>query len=186
MIIPTPALLVGAASAFVGFGEDPHCRGEMVDRLARRVRARPGDPWDAALVHHAGYWSHFDHRGNVSSWPIPARCTANAVAAFAHRANIIEREPEAGDLFVLWSPSRRSFIHTGIVLEVGEPGEFPSGQAFFECVVLSPNVHPDGRVGGPCTLRMMRRVSPDRGDCFVRWTHIRPAWAPAPPTQEAA
>jgi hypothetical protein len=176
----TPALLVGAASAFIGFGEDPechrYCRGVMVDRLVRQVLAKntADAPWDAALVHHAGYWSHYSHRGNNSSWPIPARhcADANALVDFASRANILDRRPEVGDLFVLWSPARRRFVHTGIVLYVGSTGEFPSGHRFIECVVLSPNVQPDGRIGGPDTLRLTRRISPDRGDWFIRWAEL--------------
>lgn len=190
MIRLTPALLVGSASTFIGFGQDPHhhscgdarClaangRGLMVDRLVRRLCARPGGiktPWDAALVHHAGYWSHYDHRGDRSSWPIPVRYSARAqaLASFARKTNILDHRPEIGDLFVLWSPSRSRFVHAGVVLEIGEPGEFPSGEAFIECAVLSPNVYDDGSVGGPNTLRLTRRICPDRGDWFIRWPEL--------------
>jgi hypothetical protein len=193
MIPLTPALLVGAANAFIGFGEDSTCRGTMVDRLTRQVRADPGAPWDAALVHHAGYWSHYDHRGDVSSWPIPPARSAHAIAAFARSTNILDPRPEVGDLFVLWSPSRRRFVHTGIVLQVGQRGEFHNGQAFVECSVLSPNVHPDGRFGGPSTLRLTRRISPAHGDWFIRWTELTdgaqnesPVTQPQSPKTDAA
>lgn len=183
MIPLTPALLVGTASALIGYRNDPRCGGKpdcrnmKVDRVVRRLRARIGGdraPWDAAFVHHAGYASHFDHRGGSSSWPIPARCSVHphALAEFAREANILDPRPQAGDLFVLWCDGRRRFMHTGIVLHVGLPGEFPSGQAFVECLVLSPNVHHDGRIGGPDTLRLTRRISPDRGDWFIRWTEL--------------
>jgi hypothetical protein len=171
MIRLTPALLVGTASAFIGLGvdqqrrsrttgdtrddgkdsgygneaneaSDDHGRGAMIERLLRRIGAHPRAPWDAALVHHAGYWSHFDPR------------------------------PEVGDLFVLWSDARKRFVHAGIVLQVGEAGEFLNGQTFIECDVLSPNVHANGRIGGPDTLRLMRRICPDRGDWFIRWTEL--------------
>lgn len=177
MMVLTPALLVGTASAFIGFGEDPHCRGTMVDRLIQQVRAHPGGfdvPWDAALVHHAGYWSHYDHRIAHSSWPIPPQASANALAAFARRANVLDERPEIGDVFLLWSPMRQRFVHTGIVLYVAGRGGFDSGPAFYECVVLSPNVHADGRIGGPTTLRLTRRISPANGDRFIRWTELDP------------
>lgn len=177
MIPLTPALLVGTASAFMGFGEDIHCRGTMVEQLIRQVRAHPGGfdaPWDAALIHHAGHWSHYDHRITHSSWPIPPHASANALAEFACRANVLDERPEIGDLFLLWSPMRQRFVHTGIVLYVAGRGGFDSGPAFFECVVLSPNVHPDGRIGGPTTLRLTRRISPENGDRFVRWTELEP------------
>ena len=217
MITLAPALLIGAASAFIGFGEDTHGdaqgdpngdpnghahrRGMMVDRLLRQVRAlsTANAPWDAALVHHAGYWSHYDHRGERSSWPIPVRYAvdANVLADFARKADVLKSGPEVGDLFVLWSPARRRFNHTGIVLYVGQPGSFLNGQAFIECVVLSPNVHPDGTIGGPGTYRLTRRIAPDRGDWFIRWTELTPEWrnkesetapqpqAPRPPAAHA-
>jgi len=185
MIPLTPALLVGTASALIGYrndsrcGGNPDCRNMRLDRVVRRLRARTEGAsvrWDAAFVHHAGYASHFDHRAGRSSWPIPTRCRVHphALAEFAREANILDPQPEVGDLFVLWSDGRRQFVHTGIVLHVGLPGEFPSGHAFIECVVLSPNVHPDGRIGGPDTLRVTRRICPDRGDWFVRWTELDP------------
>jgi hypothetical protein len=33
--------------------------------------------WDAALVQHCDYWSHFDHRSEQSAWPIIATATAH-------------------------------------------------------------------------------------------------------------
>jgi len=184
MIPLTPALLVGTASAFIGLGEDGNCRGEgdettnrgaMVNRLVQRVGTCPDAPWDAASVQHAGYWSHFDHRSGRSSWPIPMRPSTQAIVAFAHHANVLYPEPEGGDLFVLWSPSARQFVHIGIVLHVGQPGQFDNGQAFVECRVLSPNVHCDGRLGGPTTLPLERCLSPERGDAFIRWSELDPA-----------
>lgn len=185
MIPLTPALLVGTASAFIGVAaesrreNDQYEDGTLVDQLVKRARRRRGRrgltaPWDAAFVQHAGHRSHLDHRVNKSSWPIPARCGAHAheLADFARQANILDPRPEIGDLFVLWCDGRQRFTHSGIVLQVGSPGEFPSGQAFVECVVLSPNVFSDGRVGGPSVLRLTRRISPDRGDAFIRWTEL--------------
>ena len=82
----TPALLVATVNAFVGLGEDRGRRtgspqGELVECFLRevrgRIRAEGGNgtncangatgssdstdlvPWDAAFVHHAGYWSHY-------------------------------------------------------------------------------------------------------------------------------
>ena len=186
MMALTPAFLVTTASAFIGLGEDGDGhhrdqghggRGAVVDRFVRQIRTHPGGssaPWDAAFVHHVGYWSHFDHDVGESSWPFPAPLDAHSLASYARTMNILDVRPDVGDLFVLWSPAKRCYVHTGIVLRIGPRGHFPNGDGFVECDVLSANVRPNGRIGGPSTLRVMRRMSPIRGDRFIRWTGLEP------------
>jgi hypothetical protein len=178
MIPPSPILLIGAANAFVALGENRRGppREGLVDALLREVGA-PRDKWsrprwDAALVHHAGYWSHFDPRGRVSSWPLPPIVTCCTLRAFAQKQRVICRDPSPGDLFLLWSPAKRTCVRTGVVVSVEGRGQFTSGREWVECVVIEGCTDPERTLGGSSTLRHLRKFCVSRGDRFVRWTEL--------------
>ena len=196
MIPPSPLLLIGAANAFVAMGENRRGppREGLVDTLLREVGA-PRDKWsrprwDAALVHHAGYWSHFDPRGRVSSWPLPPATTCCKLRAFAQKQRVICNDPLPGDLFLLWGPAKRTCVRTGVVASVEGRGRFTDGREWVECVVIEGCTDPDRTLGGSATLRHLRKFCAGRGDRFVRWTEldvrdrsVAPVVAPEPEHQ---
>jgi hypothetical protein len=76
-----PAFLVAALNPLLGFGD-----GAFVDMLLTAVHEpHSTEParWDAALVSYVGYWSHYDQRMCVSSWPLPATADADELVQFA-------------------------------------------------------------------------------------------------------
>lgn len=172
MIALTPGFLIAAANGFVGFGDDPKCTGPMAEAFARRVRQNPQAPWDAAFVSHVGYWSHYDHRADRSSWPLPPCDRIRDLIDFARERNVLDPKPEIGDVFALWSAPKRRFVHAGIVLQIEASATYEKDKAWFDCLSLSPNVHEDGRPGGPMILRLVRRIVPFKGDWFIRWTEL--------------
>jgi hypothetical protein len=186
----TPALLVATANAFVGLGEDRSGRagspqGELVECFLREVRGRiRGDgacgvdgpseliPWDAAFVHHAGYWSHFDQDAGRSSWPLPATASVAELAQYAGISGALRAAPLFGDLFLLWSPAREAYVRTGIVVHVERFVRTGRDEKIFECITIEGNSDLANGRTGTLVLRHHRSFVPAMGDQFVRWTSL--------------
>ena len=169
MIPLTPSYLVAAATAFVGLGEEGDNRGQMVELFLREVRQPPGHPWCAAFVHHVGYWSHFDHKAGRSSWPLPPTASCWLLGAFARQHKLIELEPQAGDVFLLYFPALKRFAHTGVVVNL-ERTIVRANDRVYICTTIEGNTNDDGGRDGRMTLQKTRRFSVKNGDRFVRWS----------------
>ena len=185
-----PALLVATANAFVGLGEaregtSESPQGELVECFLREVRARAGPldgqegqaiapgamiPWDAAFVHHAGYWSHYDQDTVRSSWPLPATASVEELAQYAGVCGALRPAPLFGDLFLLWSPAREAFVRTGVVIHVERWVVSARGEKVWECITIEGNSSFVGANDGALVLRQHRRFTPAIGDQFIRWT----------------
>src|SRR5689334_9348945 len=84
VIRPTPRFLISTATAFVGLGEmaaDEAGDGSLPAVLRRQHGVGKHARWDTALVHHWGYWAHYDHRSDTSGWPVPLSTTPDELAA---------------------------------------------------------------------------------------------------------
>ncbi len=177
----SPALLVAAANAFVGLGEEGgDNRGQVVERFLRSVHLGPGLPWCAAFVHHVGYASHFDQVSQYSSWPLPATGSCEALARAARAAGVLREEPHVGDVFLLHSRALRRFAHTGIVVGVQQE-ESVARRDVHVCVTIEGNTNDDGSREGNMTLRKVRTFREADGHRFIRWCEM-----PLPHLQEAA
>jgi hypothetical protein len=169
--------LIAAANAFLGLGEEKRgdWRGAMVECFLREVRVARADarrtPWHTAFIHHAGFWSHFDHAAGHSIWPLPATPNVSALAAYARLRGVLHEAPETGDLFLLWSSTRKRFVRTGIVIRITGSGHWPSGGPYHECVTIEGNTSETLAAGGRILMHE-RRFSPALGDRFVRWTAL--------------
>jgi hypothetical protein len=197
MIPLTPLALVATANAFVGMGEDggadpDSALGKLVRRFLREVRNRrrrrdrgarrkrggrrrtqggiAWPPWDAAFVHYAGYWSHYEPRAKRSSWPLPATGSVEELAQFAGVSGAFREAPLAGDVFLLWSPAERRFVRTGIVTHVEHAAQFSRGEKYYLCVTIEGDSDASADGPGTRTLRRARRFAPQMGDRFIRWT----------------
>lgn len=179
-IPPTPGLLIAAANALVGFGEDHpgRSRGQLVHRFLQQVGVREGAaanvPWHTAFAHHVGYWSHYDQRSLRSSWPLPLSASCAELAAFAEREGVLAHHPVQGDLFLLWAPPKRAFVRTGIIVQVGDDGHYTDGDPYHQCITIEGDTNPVRAPRGGRTVRLLRVLSAERGDRFVRWTAL--AW----------
>ena len=168
MIPLTPCLVVAAANAFVGLGE---AAGDDRQRLAelflREVKQPPGQPWCVALVYHIGYCSHFDHRTGRSSWPLPA--TESCAELGEDAKQVLESAPQDGDVFLLYSPMAKEFVHTGIVLSVDDVFPVADGQRY-RCTTLEGKTIEDGSAS-VCTAVRRCRVFGAK-DQFIRWVDL--------------
>ena len=168
----SPALLVAAANAFVGVSEEGgDNRGQMVEHFLRSVALPPGQPWCAAFVHHVGHSAHFDHVSGHSSWPLPATGSCEALARAASRVGVLRDEPYVGDIFLLYSPLHKRFIHTGIVVGVLDEDAVHECDVH-RCVTIEGNTNSDGGSNGHSTLRKVRTFREAEGHRFIRWAEI--------------
>ena len=110
MVRLSPQLLIATTRALAGMG----VTGEMdfVDALDRPPS------WDTRFIQQCGYWSHYEHRTRTSTWPIPANLTTAELALFGMAHHILHGAPEPGDIFLQYAEQRKTFVHTGVVLDV--------------------------------------------------------------------
>lgn len=172
-VVPlSPALLVAAANAFVGLGEEGgDNRGQMVERFLQEVFLPPGQPWCAAFVHHVGRAAHYDHGTKRSSWPLPATGSCEALARAARASGVLRDEPYVGDVFLLYNRARRRFSHTGIVVGVQDE-ERVHDRDVHVCVTVEGNTNDDGSSNGHTTLRKVRTFKEADGHRFIRWAEM--------------
>ena len=170
MIPLAPALVVAAASSFIGVGEQGgDNRGQMVELFLREVGQEPGAPWCAAFVFHVGYWALYDHRGLRSSWPLPRTASCWELGEFARRRGILGEQPMEGDVFLLYSRDHGRFAHTGFVVDTLGGTH---GRKTFECMTIEGNTNDDGSNNGNNTLIRKRPFDLERGDRFIRWVDL--------------
>lgn len=171
-------LLLAAASTMLGLAAKHIPDAEL---MLHEVGQPLGPVWDTAFVHHAGYWSHYEHDAGRSSWPLPPTNDCNDWARFAdaHGA-LLEAWPQAGDVFLLWSTRRKQFVHVGIVAAYRHAtGLMPNGTSYMECETIEGNVDAVGRWPGGGIHRCTRRLVTEKGDRIIRWAELggRTDWA---------
>jgi hypothetical protein len=173
MIPLNPALLVGAAHAFVGLGEEGgDNRGQMVELMLSEVHQPPGKPWCAAFVHHVGKCSHYDWESGLSSWPLPDTASCQELNDYAQRLGIRVSDAGFGDVFLKYSEKEGRYVHTGIVIAVLEELPVPKEGTLYKCMTIEGNTTNDGSTNGVTTLRRVRRFNTNVGDCFIRWVNL--------------
>ena len=171
MILRSPRLLIAAASVFVGLSEHDAGGAAFIEAMRRAVGDVSGGRWDAAIVYHWGFWSHFDQRTERSSWPLVRASTAHELATFALEQRVRREAPEEGDVFVQYSPVTRTFVRTGVVVQIRARGQLGKAD-YYDIVTVEGNSNERGDFGGPSVVRAERRLSPGKGDRFIRWTEI--------------
>ena len=183
-IQPSARLLIAAANALVGLGEpsaDARLRsiargaglGELLDLASS---AAEHSSWDVALVHHIGYWSHFDVASGGSGWPLPRARTADELSQVAARHHVARDEPRVGDIFLQYGPAKKEYVRAGLVAEILEAGSYSAAMRaqsrYYDIVAIEGATELDGRLGGRHVERLVRRLVPECGDRFLRWTEI--------------
>ena len=175
-----PAAFLAGAGSLIGLRDGTLARDITIRALLGGYVARRRRPWATDLIHHAGYWSHVEHRSGSSSWPIPRVRQCSELGEFAARKNVLSHErPQAGEIFLLWSPARQHFVHAGIVLSA-EPMPLyhmddvdePHPNRRYECHTVEGEITASGGLSGPHLGRVRRVLSAAKGDRTIRWTEL--------------
>ena len=176
----SPQLLIATTRALAGMcitgepDEDTVTTGEFQNREASPNR-------DARFVQECGFWSHYDHRTRTSSWPIPHGLTTEGLAMFGMQHGVLHDTPLSGDIFLQYSPASKSFIHSGVIVEVLASFREGAEDPYFDVYTIEGDTDEMGRVRGGKTMRVRRRLSAMMGDCFFRWADMTPNFTrPAP------
>ena len=165
-----PSLLIAAACALLEGARTADGTARLAEQFLMGVGAGAPRHWSAAFVHHAGFWSHFDHSMGRSIWPLPATADCDELGAFARFRNVLSsRVPAPGDVFLLWSPRRHRFVHAGIVLMAERFNSMACDPMRFACHTIEGNVTTTGGLGGDRLARVQRILSPLHGDRTIRW-----------------
>jgi hypothetical protein len=183
----SPSHFIATAGAMFGHDPDEAERRAVAQRCVRGTGRTGARRWSAAFVHHVGHWSQYDHRGGRSAWPLPATTACDELAQFAKQKDVLsDQAPEPGELMLLWSPSRKLFVHTGIVIAVEPAERHATGVKQYECHTIEANVSATGRLDGNRMGRVSRFLSPALGDRTIRWTDLEPRPGPTRQRVEAA
>jgi hypothetical protein len=179
--ILTPALLIAAAQPFVGLGERA-----LIDRVLREVNAAESQQaWDAAFVHHVGYWSHYSDHEKSSTWPLPAAATVEELAQACDSSGLLRGTPMPGDLFLLNDQNTKCFTRTGIIVMVSIFTQDDECGVTYDCITIEGDSTHHSVGDGPRVLRHRRTLSPELGDKFIRWTAHDDDDKPMSVTEEA-
>jgi hypothetical protein len=187
----SPAFLIIFAQALVDDAVAIDARDDSDAMAAPGANPTDGG-WSAALVHHAGYWSHYDYRMGTSVWPLPATSSCTELAAFATEQLVLAADaPERGDIYLLWSPAKKLFVRAGIVVGCTQRLSYPSGGTGYECLTIDGDTTSHGLLRGPHTAVVRRVLSPDSGDRLIRWPLLElisseVPWSAATPLRRAA
>ena len=176
----TPAFLFASAFALVGTHDGDAASASLRAPFAAAMDLAATGRWDTAFVHYAGYWSHYDARSRTSSWPFPPADDCDELAAAADLHGVLSKDaPQPGELLLLWSPARRCFVRTGIILSV-EPASLDdtggwNGDVRYACHTIEGAITDSGRPGGNGLGTVWRTLCPDRGDRSIRWMDCLPS-----------
>lgn len=175
----SPQLLIAAAGTMVSMGVDAEAAfGETMDRKTKERRG--GDAsWDVQFIERCGYWSHYDYRSGESAWPFPRGMSLNELALYAKAHGAIHDAPEWGDVFLMYSGSRKEFVHAGIVLSATERGRYTPGRSYVDVYTIEGDTDANSLLNGGRVMRVNRRLLPWEGDVFVRWTSLPTRERPA-------
>jgi hypothetical protein len=167
----SPILLLAAANTMLGFART---REPDTELMLHEVGQPQGPKWDTAFVHHAGYWSHYEHHTSRSAWPLPPTNDCNDWARFAEaHGALLTAWPQAGDVFLLWSTRHKRFVHVGIVATYDHAtGIMPNGSSYMECETIEGNVDSAGKWPHGGIHRCTRRLVTEKGDRIIRWTEL--------------
>src|SRR5207248_1224344 len=115
-------------------------------------------PWDTAFVHHVGYWAHFNHAVDRSTWPLPRTARAHDLGKFAEENDVLRAEPAIGDVCLMWSLPARAFTRTGIIVGIGARGRLGDGSRCIACTTIEGNTALSARPEGRSVYRVKRAL----------------------------
>lgn len=120
MIDPRDAVLnVGRAMRFVTETHGSN-RGEVVDEMIRLTGLDPTtrSPWCAAFVAWVGY------AVLRKDWPLQKVAGCVSLYDDARGKGLVGTVPLRGSIFLLWSPTKGRFAHTGFVIDQSATGRY--------------------------------------------------------------
>lgn len=166
-----PELLVSAISTFSAVIEperwvQPSIWGLM---MRRQLAVDPCSSWDAALVQHCGYLSHYDHATDRSAWPIERALQAEEFGEWGRAHGLLREDAAPGDILLQYSPTFKRYDRAGVVVRVLGSGCWGRNRPYVDVLSVEGDVGTRGELHGGEVMRVKRRLWPRSKDKLVRW-----------------
>lgn len=142
---------------------------ESRSNTPRGARCRKSDSDACELIHRAGWSSHYSPRFGTSEWPLPRFGSVAELREFARVAEVLKKEPMAGDVYVAGHEGG-ACAQAGVVVQVLDRSRQPHVW-LQRCEVVYGE---RGGDGGVVVQRGVRWFSSVRKDGFVRWVELDP------------
>lgn len=167
-----PQLLISSAQAFAARGE----LSALDRQLLFNDGMRPSDDgaWDTPFLHYIGDRSQMTRWSRNSTWPLPPAATAHELFQVARERGMLRDEPEPGDIFTAWSPTRKTFVRSGLIVLVEPAWVDDDGEHHHECVTIEADLNERTDCRGNHVSWARRVLSHDQGDRFIRWSEALP------------
>jgi hypothetical protein len=153
--------VLGVARAMRWVRETGPNRGAAVEAMLRAVHLEPGNPWCAAFVAFIGKAVCGD------LWPLPMVGGCATLGEAAQKRGVLRSSPAVGAIFLIYSPLRARFNHTGFLV-------LPDGGHRISYRTCEGNTSPDGSPEGTGVFERVRTFGDQ--DRFIHW------WIP--PTED--
>ena len=174
MVPLRPSMLIASASTFVGIRKSSESYLPAVDAIGRAPADADEEAWGLHFLQHVGSRSQLSFRTGKSCWPLPSVTSAEELAAFARAHRVLrDRIPRPGDVFLVWSPAKKIFLRTGIVVTVDMvPATWPDGKLGYDCTTIECVAVREGSRMVRTVAHRERRISSENGDRLIRWTEL--------------
>ncbi|MEP6619420.1 MAG: hypothetical protein ABJE47_08895 [bacterium] len=173
MPLLSPQSLIITSRALAGVGLTPEEVRWDAKTLERATDAEGPPSWDARFIHVAGFWSHYNHKSRTSAWPFPTDLTTPELGMFGMHHNVLYQEPMAGDIFLQWNVRVKTFVHSGVVVDVEGAIRVFGRKPAFDLYTVEGDTNEFAQLRGGKCMRVQRRLSAELGDRFLRWEELR-------------
>ena len=163
---------IETATACVGLRQTRNNYLSTLELLRQLPIGATEEEWGVHFVQHVGAESQLAALGKTSHWPLPLVRTAAELADLGGEAGAMREEPECGDIFLLWSPAQRRYVRAGIVVAVEAQRRLFDGRDCYDCTTIECVSNRPGSSLERKVVRRQRRLTPDAGDCVIRWTDL--------------
>jgi hypothetical protein len=92
------------------------------------------------------------------------------LAQYASICGAMRTVPLEGDVYLLWSPARKEFVRSGIIVTIEHIERVSDGSLGYRCVTIDGDSDAISAAVGTKVLRSERVRSAAVGDRFIRWT----------------
>ena len=129
-------------------------------------------PLDVRLLQELGFRAYYDEATKTSAWPLPLGMSPHELGLFGEEHGILHREPVSGDIFLQRGFRGWEYVHAGLVMTVDGRGVFDERTEYFDTSTCEGDTDHRGMLRRGYTAKLRRRLSPTRGDRFLRWADL--------------
>ena len=139
------------------------------------VRAGPEPkcaPLDVRLIQQLGFRAYFNEETKESAWPIPLGLSPDELSILGVEHGILYESPMRGDVFLQQSFRGDQYVHAGLVMTVDGQGCIDDRLVYHDTYTIEGDTDHRGLLKRGYTCKLRRRLSPTKGDRYLRWSEL--------------